>query len=171
MSNSWTSDKLRETLGPRTLCAWVSLGLCVLPALTGCTTTTPQTHSGDPLFGEYYPKGPNGQPMPPPPAPTKTSAVVLPYPSTNTGSTTAALASNSGLPGGRPLAINESNGASWALTNNTATNSGVPTGADRATGSARHHRRPDSQRPGHAASGPGQQRRADQGGRPHDPGK
>ncbi len=95
------------------LCALIPLGLIMTVAASGCTTT-PTTHSGDPLFGEYYPKGPNGQPMPPPtPGANKTAAVgVPPYPSSNSATSTAALA---GLSGGRSLAIDEKN--NWAFIN------------------------------------------------------
>lgn len=92
--------------------------------LAGCGTT-PKTHSGDPLFGEYYPKGPNGQPMPPPtPAASKTTALgVPPYPSSNSATSTASLAS---LQGGRPLAIDEK--SNWAFINNKA-NAAAPAAA------------------------------------------
>ncbi len=82
---------------------WVSLGLGWLPMLVGCSQTA-QNHTGDPLYGEYYPKGPNGQPMPPPSAPAKTSSLgVPPYPASNSATSTAALAGNVGLPGARHL--------------------------------------------------------------------
>jgi hypothetical protein len=91
------------------------LGSILMLALTGCTTA-PTTHAGDPLFGEYYPKGPNGQPMPPPtPGANKSTALgVPPYPSSNSATSTAALAS---LSGGRSLAIDEKN--NWAFINPT----------------------------------------------------
>jgi hypothetical protein len=113
-------------------CAWLAIALGVLPALAGCSTTSP-THSGDPLFGEYYPKGPNGQPMPPPnPAPHKTTSTgVPPYPTVNSAGSTAAIANNTGLPGGRNLAINENSGTNWALTNTS--NTGTPAGVAPAT--------------------------------------
>jgi hypothetical protein len=107
------------------LCALILLGLILTVALAGCTTT-PATHSGDPLFGEYYPKGPNGQPMPPPtPGANKTTALgVPPYPSSNSATSTAALAS---LSGGRPLAIDEKN--NWAFINSTNANTATPAAA------------------------------------------
>jgi len=100
------------------------MGLGLFPFLNGCSSTSPHTHSGDPLFGEYYPKGPNGQPMPPPSqgANKTTSLGVPPYPAANSASSTAAIAGNAALPGGRPLAINEKSGTNWALTNTSTTN-------------------------------------------------
>jgi hypothetical protein len=108
--------------------AGLGAGACVallLSTLCGCQGS-PKTHSGDPLFGEYYPKGANGQPMPPPVPPAqKTSAVgVPPYPAANSAGSTAAIAANTdaaGLPGGRNLAINEKSAPTWTLTNNNGT--------------------------------------------------
>jgi hypothetical protein len=126
MSKTRKADKIRRTSRRQSWCAWVSLGLGLLPALVGCSSA-PHTHSGDPLFGEYYPKGPNGQPMPPAnTSPNKTtSAGVPPYPTTNAASSTAAIA---GLSGGRPLAIDEKTGTNWTLTNTTNTPPNVPAG-------------------------------------------
>src|SRR5205085_318844 len=42
------------------------------------------------------------------------------YPTANAASSTAAIANNTNLPGGRPLAINE-NGGAWMLTNTSNT--------------------------------------------------
>jgi hypothetical protein len=87
-----------------------ALAACLI--LAGCNNTQKQ-HIGDPLMGEYTPKGPNGQPMPA--APTKTGAATpfAPFTPGSTGSP-AALANNTSLPGGKPLAIAQPN---WALTN------------------------------------------------------
>ncbi len=116
--------------GPRihSLVAWSTLGLAWLPALAGCSTTAPATHTGDPLYGEYYPKGPNGQPMPPPATPHKTTSAagVPPFPLANSSASTAAIANNTELPGGRPLAINEKGGTNWALTNNPGSPARAP---------------------------------------------
>ena len=120
MSKTRKPHKMRWTYRHQSLGAWVILGLG-LTALIGCSTT-PAPHSGDPLFGEYYPKGPNGQPLPPPnPAQKTTSIGVPPYPVTNSASSTAAIATNTALPGGRPLAINEKNGLNGSLTNTSGT--------------------------------------------------
>ena len=106
----------------RSACVLCPLVPALSIMLAGCSTT-PTTHSGDPLFGEYYPKGPNGQPMPPPtPAAGKTTSLgVPPYPSSNSATSTASLAS---LSGGRPLAIDEKN--NWAFINNNKTNTAAP---------------------------------------------
>jgi hypothetical protein len=122
MSKTSKPDKLARASRYKSLCAWAVIGLGCLPFITGCTTTHPQTHSGDPLFGEYYPKGPNGQPMPPPPPPNKTTSLgVPPYPSANSASSTASLAANTNLPGGRNLAIDQTSGTNWTLTNTNNT--------------------------------------------------
>jgi hypothetical protein len=119
MSKTRNPNKMRWTYRQQSLGAWVILGICSA-ALVGCSST-PATHSGDPLFGEYYPKGPNGQPLPPPnPAQKTTSIGVPPYPAANSASSTAAIATNTSLPGGRPLAINEKNGLNGSLTNTSA---------------------------------------------------
>src|SRR5687767_3653803 len=83
----------------------------------GCSTVQKQ-HSGDPLVGEYYPKAPNGNPLPPPPAPGKTSSTSGPFPSATSANSTAAIAANTTLPGGKQLAIPQPN---WMLTNNPKT--------------------------------------------------
>ena len=120
MSKTWKPDKMRWTHRRQSLGAWVFVGLGLAVPLAGCSTT-PSTHSGDPLFGEYYPKGPNGQPMPAPnPSAQKTTSLgVPPYPTANSASSTAAIASNTTLPGERPLAINERNAAGGTWTNTT----------------------------------------------------
>lgn len=100
--------------------AWVGIGFGAA-LLTGCNTPA-KTHSGDPLFGEFYPKGPGGQPLPPagqPSAQGKTP--VLGVPVANSASSNAAIANNTNLPGARPLAINE-NAPNWTLTNTSNTN-------------------------------------------------
>jgi hypothetical protein len=118
------SDKLLHASNFGSWCARFSLGLMMLPVIAGCNSA-PHNHAGDPLFGEYYPKGPNGQPMPPPtPSTQKTAAAgVPPYPSNNSATSTAAIAGNTNLPGARNLSINEKTGTGWALTNST--NSGA----------------------------------------------
>jgi len=87
----------------------------VTATLAGCNSQP--THTGDPLIGDYVPKGPNGQPMPPPNPGQKTSYVVPPPPASNSATSVAALAGKTGLADGRPLAINEKSGPNWTLTN------------------------------------------------------
>jgi hypothetical protein len=120
MSKTNKSDDKRKAAKGHSLCAWVSLGIGSLPILTGCNNIA-QNHTGDPLYGEYYPKGPNGQPMPPPSAPARTSSLggVPPYPASNTATSTAALAGNVGLPGAKALAINDTSSTPGTLTNTT----------------------------------------------------
>lgn len=84
------------------LCGW----------LAGCNSLGSNQNSGpvmgDPLKGEFGPRG-----VPPPKTPTpykKTSAgleAVPPIPSANSAGSTAALAGNTGLKGGRPLWIGD----------------------------------------------------------------
>ena len=116
------------TGGPRGWRVWLPFGLFLL-ATAGCNT--PKSHSGDPLFGEYYPKGPNGQPMPPPSQGAKTTSAapgsgVPAYPANNSASSTASIAANSNLPGGRSLAINETQPPNWTLTNTSNSNGPRP---------------------------------------------
>ncbi|MCI0377479.1 MAG: hypothetical protein L0215_07730 [Gemmataceae bacterium] len=81
----------------------------------GCNSTKP-THSGDPLFGEYYPKGPTGQQLPQQAA-ANPNKVGLSTPTALTGNSPAAFANNTALPGANPLAIGEKNAPDWTLTN------------------------------------------------------
>jgi hypothetical protein len=120
MSKTRKLDKLPGATRHPSLCVWACLGLGLLPLLAGCGSTS-KTHAGDPLYGEFYPKGPGGQPMPPSnQSPNKTTSAVPPIPASNSAASTAALAG--GLPGGRSLAIGENSGTNWAL---TSTGSGV----------------------------------------------
>jgi hypothetical protein len=122
------SDKMLHASNLGSWYARFSLGLMMLPVIAGCNSA-PHNHAGDPLFGEYYPKGPNGQPMPPPaPSTQKTAAAgVPPYPLNNSATSTAAIAGNTSLTGARNLSINEQTGAGWALTNTA--NSGAASAA------------------------------------------
>jgi hypothetical protein len=122
MSEQRKPGERRRAARTHVLGAWAVIGLALVSGLAGCTST-PQTHAGDPLFGEYYPKGPNGQPMPPPNSGVnKTTSGVLPVPPASSATSTAAIANNTALPGGRALAINEKNGVDWTLTGNPNNN-------------------------------------------------
>jgi hypothetical protein len=128
MSKPNKPEERHKAARQRWLRACVTLGLGSLPLITGCSHTA-QNHTGDPLYGEYYPKGPNGQPMPPPSTPTKTSSLgVPPYPASNSGTSTAALAV--GLPGSKALAINDTNTTNVpaTLTNGNGVAPYVPAG-------------------------------------------
>ncbi|MCI0640473.1 MAG: hypothetical protein L0Y72_05690 [Gemmataceae bacterium] len=98
---------------------------------TGCNSTKP-THSGDPLFGEYYPKGPTGQQLPQQAAANQ-NKVGLSTPTALTGNSPAAFANNTALPGASPLAIGEKNAPDWTLTNTNK--GGNPTAAPMGSGS------------------------------------
>lgn len=103
--------------GLASLCAALGLGLATL---SGCNST-PKQHTGDPLMGEpIQPKGPNGQPLPPVNIPAKQTSA-LPYPESNSASSNAAIAANTGAPygttlaGGRDLAIGDGTRPSWII--------------------------------------------------------
>jgi hypothetical protein len=121
MDKTRKPDKMRLQPEQCSLLAWVCVALLFLPLAVGCQA--PQTHTGDPLLNEYYPKAPTGQPLPPP---TKTTSAVPPYPSNNSAASTAAIAANTALPGGRNLAINDKTGTNWMLTNTSNSGAGNP---------------------------------------------
>lgn len=109
--------------------------------LVGCNSTQKQ-HVGDPLVGEFLPKGPNGEPMAPASPPTKQTSATKQSATTHSGTTpqptppqspvgsiasntNASMANNTSVAWGKPLNIPQQNQPNWTLTNNPK--SGGPT--------------------------------------------